>query len=97
MSIEMNSKKRTSAPVTSSTTEDLIALKKIKLLQQGQLKNSKRSETSNLASKINHNADKVRFPNTIITEIITKDKENTHKRYSVSCKSYKICKDPRRG
>ena len=57
MSIEMNSKKRTSAPVTSSTTEDLIALKKIKLLQQGQLKNSKRSETSNLASKINHNAD----------------------------------------
>ena len=58
---EMNFKKRTSAPVTSSTTEDLIALKKIKLLQQGQLKNSKRSETSNLASKINHNADKVIF------------------------------------
>jgi hypothetical protein len=50
--------KRTSAPVTSSTTEDLIALKKIKLLQQGHLKNTKRNETSNLASKINHNADK---------------------------------------
>ena len=57
----MNSKKRTNAPVSSSTTEDLIALKKIKLLQQGQLKNSKRNETSNLASKINHNADKVSF------------------------------------
>ena len=59
MRSKMNSKKRTSAPVTSSTTEDLIALKKIKLLQQGHLKNTKRNETSNLASKINHNADKV--------------------------------------
>lgn len=92
--------------MTSSTTEDLIALKKIKLLQQGQLKNSKRSETSNLASKINHNADKVRFPDTIIAEIIKRIKSasvkidlcgRSYAYYSVSCKSYKICKDPRRG
>ena len=45
-----------------STTEDLIALKKIKLLQEGKLnKGGKRTENSSLVNKINHNADKVIF------------------------------------
>lgn len=83
----MNSKKRTNAPVSSSTTEDLIALKKIKLLQQGQLKNSKRNETSNLASKINHNADKVSFK----LHLLQKIKINL-----VSRKSYEIRQDAQR-
>ena len=83
----MNSKKRTNAPVSSSTTEDLIALKKIKLLQQGQLKNSKRNETSNLASKINHNADKVSFK----LHLFQKIKINL-----VSRKSYEIRQDAQR-
>ena len=56
--------KRPNAATKSSlsTTEDLIALKKIKLLQEGKLnKGGKRTENSSLVNKINHNADKVIF------------------------------------
>jgi len=50
-------------PAAKSTTEDLIALKKIKLLQSGEAVKSKKSSTtarSNIASKINLNADQMR-------------------------------------
>lgn len=49
-------------PAAKSTTEDLIALKKIKLLQSGEVGKSKKSTTtarSNIASKINLNADQM--------------------------------------
>ena len=56
-------KKPTKRPNVSktATTEDLIALKKIKLLQEGKLgsKNAKKAENTSLINKINHNADKV--------------------------------------
>ena len=63
MSSRMTKKptKRATSTVPS-TTEDLIALKKIKLLQQeGKRKEIKKtSETgSSLVNKITHNADKV--------------------------------------
>ena len=62
MSGKLN-KKPTKRPNVSktATTEDLIALKKIKLLQEGKLgsKSAKKSESTSLVNKINHNADKV--------------------------------------
>ena len=49
------------AASNSTTTEDLIALKKIKLLQEGKYggKVAKKTETNSLVNKITHNSDKV--------------------------------------
>ena len=60
MSGKLTKKPTKRAPAKVTTTEDLIALKKIKLLQEGKLNTAKKqAPSSSLINKINHNADKV--------------------------------------
>jgi len=70
------------AASNSTTTEDLIALKKIKLLQEGKYggKVAKKTETNSLVNKITHNSDKLQTTASKLAIPLNQDNHDEPKR-----------------